>query len=183
MTSSKSTDLDPVEAARLGERAGRVLWGVLSGATRVGLACSRFNGAITTRLLSGALSALEDHGVPQAGITLVWVPGAFELPLAARALATEAESEAVVCLGAVIRGETAHFEYVAGQCAAGLAQVSLDTGVPIAFGVLTTEDVDQALSRSGDGPSNKGYEAALGALEMAGLLRGLSDSRGRPERC
>jgi 6,7-dimethyl-8-ribityllumazine synthase len=113
---------------------------------------------------------LADTGASTASVTVAWVPGAFELPLVAARLASAGRADAVVALGAVIRGETAHFDYVAGPCAYGLQRVAVETGVPVVFGVLTTEDVDQALARSGEGPDNKGYEALATALEMVDLL-------------
>jgi 6,7-dimethyl-8-ribityllumazine synthase len=140
---------------------------------RVAIACGRFNDLITDRLLAGARDGLLRHGVDEASITEVWVPGAFELPLAASRLAGSGDHDAVICLGAVIRGATGHYEHVAGQCAAGIARVALDTGVPVVFGVLTTETVGQALERAGTKAGNKGYESAETALEMVDLLRQL----------
>lgn len=140
---------------------------------RVGIAVSRFNELISERLLAGAQDCLRRHGVDEEAIDVVWVPGSFELPLAARELACSRRYSAVICLGAVIRGATAHFDLVAGQAAAGVARVALDTGVPTIFGVLTTETVEQALERAGTKSGNKGYEAALSALEMADVLRQL----------
>ena len=140
---------------------------------RVAIACARFNDLITERLLAGARDGLVRHGVDEASIIEAWVPGAFELPLAASRLAESGEYDAVICLGAVIRGATGHYEHVAGQCAAGIARVALDTGVPVVFGVLTTETVDQAIERAGTKAGNKGYEAAETAIEMADLLRQL----------
>jgi 6,7-dimethyl-8-ribityllumazine synthase len=137
--------------------------------------CGRFNDLITTRLLDGALGGLALHGVKEDDVTVVWVPGAFEIPLAAKRCAASGHYDAVVCLGAVIRGDTAHFEYVAGPCAEGIQRAALDTGVPIVFGVLTTENLDQALSRSDVEGENKGDEAARTALEMADLLKRLPD--------
>lgn len=142
------------------------------GGMRVGVACSRFNGALTWGLLQGALAALEECGVDCGDVTVAWSPGAFELPLLAQAL-VEGGADAVVCLGAVVRGETDHYQFVAGECARGIQQVQLDTGVPVAFGVLTTEDTAQALARAGAGDANKGREAAAAAVEMARLLRSL----------
>jgi 6,7-dimethyl-8-ribityllumazine synthase len=141
----------------------------LGAGLRVGIACSRFNGAFTWRLLEGALDALDECGVERDDVTVAWAPGAFELPLLARALVAGG-ADAVVCLGAVVRGETGHYELVAGECAAGIQRVQLDTGVPVAFGVLTTEDSAQALARSTPGEANKGREAAAVAVEMARLL-------------
>ena len=134
----------------------------------VAIVVSRFNEDVTRRLLRGAQEALQRHGVQEPDV--YWVPGSLELPVTALALAEKGGPDAIVCLGAVIRGETFHFEVVAMQSAAGLMQVQLDTGVPIAFGVLTTEDRDQALARSGP-KNNKGAEAAEVAIEMANLLR------------
>ena len=140
---------------------------------RVALVCSRFNELVTERLLAGATDGLLRHGVDEASVTIAWVPGAFELPLVAARLAASGEVDAVVCLGAVIRGATAHFDYVAGQCAAGVMRAQLDSGVPVIFGVLTTDTVEQALDRAGGKSGNKGFDAAAGAIEMADLLRQL----------
>ena len=139
----------------------------------MGISCGRFNDLITERLLSGARDGLLRHGVDEASITEAWVPGAFELPLTASRLASSGEYDAVICLGAVIRGATGHYEHVAGQCAAGIARVALDTGVPVVFGVLTTDTIEQALERAGTKAGNKGYESAETALEMVDLLRQL----------
>ena len=148
--------------------------GKLNGAgLRVALVCGRFNDFIAERLLAGALDALERHGTDSQSVTVVWVPGAFELPLVARRLAESREFDAVVCLGAVIRGATGHYEQVAGQCAAGIARVGLDTGVPTVFGVLTTDTIEQAIERAGSKAGNKGADAAVTAIEMADLLRQL----------
>jgi 6,7-dimethyl-8-ribityllumazine synthase len=148
--------------------------GMLRGeGVRVALVCGRFNDLITERLLAGARDGLLRHGVDEASITEVWVPGAFELPLAASRLAESGEYDAVICLGAVIRGATGHYEQVAGQCAAGIARVGLDTGLPVVFGVLTTETIEQAIERAGTKAGNKGYESAETALEMVDLLRQL----------
>ena len=148
--------------------------GALRGeGVRVAIACGRFNDLITERLLAGARDGLLRHGVDEASITEVWVPGAFELPLAASRLAESGEYDAVICLGAVIRGATGHYEHVAGQCAAGIARVALDTGLPVVFGVLTTDTIEQAIERAGTKAGNKGYESAETALEMVDLLRQL----------
>lgn len=147
---------------------------VLDGAgLRVALACGRFNDVITERLLQGARRRLAEVGVSVDDIVEVWAPGAFELPLVAKALAESGRYHAVVTLGAVIRGGTPHFEYVAGECAAGVLRVGLDTGVPVVFGVLTVDTVEQAMERSVEGAGNKGAESAETAVEMATLLRGL----------
>jgi 6,7-dimethyl-8-ribityllumazine synthase len=140
---------------------------------RVAIACGRFNDFITERLLTGALDGLTRHGVDDASITVVWAPGAFELPLVAKQLAASAEYDAVICLGAVIRGATGHYEQVAGQCAAGIQHAQLETGVPIIFGVLTTDTIEQAIERAGTKAGNKGFESAMTAIEMADLLRQL----------
>jgi 6,7-dimethyl-8-ribityllumazine synthase len=143
----------------------------LSGADlSIAVVVSRYNEDVSKRLLRGALGALQEHGVEEPDV--YWVPGALELPVTALALAEKGGHDAIVCLGCVIRGETYHFEIVARQSAAGLMQVQLDTGVPIAFGVLTTEDRDQAQARSGP-KNNKGAEAAEAAIEMANLLRSI----------
>jgi 6,7-dimethyl-8-ribityllumazine synthase len=138
------------------------------GDLRIAVVVSRFNEEVSKRLLRGALDALEEHGVQDPDV--LWVPGSLELPVTALALAERGNHDAIVCLGCVIRGETYHFELVAGQAAAGIMQVQLDTGVPVAFGVLTTEDKEQALARSGP-KNNKGAEAAEAAIEMANLMR------------
>jgi 6,7-dimethyl-8-ribityllumazine synthase len=137
---------------------------------RIAIAASRFNRFIVEQLVEGARDALERRGVEPS---LVWVPGAFELPLVADRLAASGRFDAVIALGAVIRGGTPHFEYVAGACASGLARVALDRGVPVSFGVLTTDDVGQALERAGTGEGNKGFDAAVTALEMVDTLRAL----------
>ena len=140
---------------------------------RVALACGRFNDLIVERLLAGALDMLDRHGVDAASVAVAWAPGAFELPLVAQRLAASGEFDAVIALGCVIRGATGHYEHVAGQCAAGLQQAQLSTGVPVVFGVLTTETIDQAIERAGTKAGNKGSEAAMTAIEMADLLRQL----------
>jgi 6,7-dimethyl-8-ribityllumazine synthase len=137
----------------------------------VAVACSRFNGLVTERLLAGALDALRRCGVARSAVEVAWAPGSFELPLVALRLASSGRFDAVVCLGAVIRGETDHYEHVAAQCAAGVQRAQLDSGVPVLFGVLTTDTTDQALERAGAKHGNKGAEAALAALEMVSLLR------------
>ena len=141
---------------------------------RYALLVSRFNDFITSRLLDGALDTLRRHGVDiEARTTVVWAPGSFELPLVAGKLARSGEYDAVIALACVIRGGTPHFEYVSSEVAKGLAQVSLQSGVPVAFGVLTTDSIDQAVERAGTKMGNKGAEAALAALEMVGLLAAL----------
>ncbi|MDQ1425867.1 MAG: 6,7-dimethyl-8-ribityllumazine synthase [Acidimicrobiaceae bacterium] len=149
---------------------------VLDGSDlRVGIAASRFNDVITLRLLEGVHRGLRSAAVPADGITETWVPGAFELPIAAQALIASGRVDAVVCIGCVIRGDTAHFEHVATQCASGIQRVALDTGVPVLFGVLTTENLDQALARSEpEGGHNTGEDAAHAAVEMAALMTRLA---------
>jgi len=137
------------------------------------IVASRFNDFITARLLDGALDALRRHGADESHITVVRVPGSFEIPLLAKRLATSGQYQAVICLGTVIRGATPHFEYIASEVAKGVAMASLDTGVPIAFGVLTTDSIEQAVERAGTKAGNKGFDAACSAIEMANLLRTL----------
>lgn len=145
--------------------------GLSGDGLRVGIACGRFNELITERLLKGALGGLTRHGVDDGDITVVWAPGAFELPLVAARLTSRDDIDAVIALGAVIRGATGHYEHVAGQCAAGLQRAQLDSGKPVVFGVLTTETIEQAIERAGTKAGNKGYEAAEAAIEMANLAR------------
>ncbi len=148
--------------------------GRLDGAgLRVALAASRFNELIVGRLVDGASDALRRHGVAPDDIDLAWVPGAFELPLVASRLAQSSRYDAVITLGAVIRGATGHYDLVAGQCAAGIQRAQLDTGVPVIFGVLATETIEQAIERAGTKAGNKGFEAAQTAIEMVDLLRQL----------
>ncbi len=152
----------------------RVLEGSLDGAgLRVCVVVSRWNEFVTRRLLEGAEKVLRERGVADGDVTVAWVPGAFELPTAAKWAAASGQFDAVVCLGAVIRGETAHFEYVAGGAAEGIRQAAQETGVPVIFGVLTVDTVEQALSRAGGKDGHKGEEAALAAIEMANLRRQL----------
>lgn len=138
---------------------------------RIAIVLSRFNSLIGDRLLEGALDTLKRHGVMDDEISLVRVPGAFEIPLAASVLAKTGRYDAVICLGAVIRGSTAHFDYVAGPLASGLASIAVDTGVPILFGVLTTDTIEQALERAGTKAGNKGADVAAAAIEMVNLLK------------
>ncbi len=143
------------------------------GDLRIALVASRFNESVVERLVAGAVEALVAHGALRSGLELVRVPGAFDLPPVVRRIAESGRFDAVVALGAVIRGETAHFDFVAGECAAGLARVADETGVPVAFGVLTTENEEQALERAGGGEGNKGADAACAAIELANLKRKL----------
>ncbi len=137
---------------------------------RVAIVASRFNEAIVTRLVEGAADGLRRHGVDAEAVDVAWVPGAFELPLVAARLAGSGVYDAVITLGAVIRGATGHYDLVAGQCAAGVQRAQLDSGVPVVFGVLTTDTIEQAVERSGTKAGNKGFEAASAAIEMANLL-------------
>ena len=173
MTSNDETTFDPSLSEALRSRVGEYLEGVANGrGLRIAVVCARFNGAITTRLLDAALAALTEAGVDRSDISVGWVPGAFEVPLLALAYADgERPYDAVITLGAVIRGETGHYEVVAGECARGVQDVQLSTRVPVVFGVLTVNTVEQALERSLPDATNKGREAALTALEMVTLLR------------
>jgi 6,7-dimethyl-8-ribityllumazine synthase len=173
MTSSDETTFDPQVANALRAQVGEYLEGQTNGrGLRIALVCARFNGGITTRLLSGALDVLAECGVDRGDISIGWVPGAFEIPLMALAYADgERPYDAVITLGSVIRGDTGHYEVVAGECARGVQDVQLSTRVPVIFGVLTTNTVEQALERSQPDATNKGREAALTALEMVNVLR------------
>ena len=153
--------------------------GMLRGdGLRIAIVCGRFNDLITERLLSGARDGLIRHGVDEASITEAWAPGAFELPLVAKRLAASGEYDAVICLGAVIKGATGHYDFVAGNCASGIQQAQMETGVPVIFGVLTTDTIEQAIERAGTKAGNKGFEAAATAIEMADLLRQLPKPKG-----
>lgn len=143
---------------------------------RFAVVVARFNELFTKQLLEGALAGFRRHGVAGGAVDVAWVPGSFELPVAARRLAASGRYAAVVCLGAIIRGATSHFDYVAGQAAAGVARAGLDTGVPVIFGVITTETLDQAMDRAGAKSGNKGYDAAVTAIEMADLMAQLPPS-------
>ncbi len=143
---------------------------------RIGIVVSRFNELVTQHLLAGAWDCLRRHGADDGAVDVAWVPGAFEIPLVAHRLATSGSVDVVVCLGAVIRGATPHFDYVAGQVAAGVARTALETGIPIIFGVLTTDTIEQALERAGTKAGNKGFDAAMAAIEVASLLRQLPPS-------
>ena len=156
-----------------------VFEGHLGGAgLRFAVVASRFNDAIVGRLVDGALDGLRRHGVDEARVDVAWVPGAFELPLVSQKLAVSGLYDGVIALGAVIRGATGHYDFVAGQCAAGVQRVQLDTGVPVVFGVLTTDTIEQAVERSGAKAGNKGFEAATTAIEMANLMASLPKPEG-----
>ncbi len=160
---------------------GTVYEGKLVGkGLRFGIVVSRFNEFISGKLLEGALDALGRHEVSSEDIEIAWVPGSFEIPLVARRLAEGGRYDAVICLGAVIRGATPHFDYVAAEVAKGIAHVALDTGVPVMFGVLTTDSIEQAIERAGTKVGNKGFDAAVAAIEMANLLRGLPGKESSP---
>jgi 6,7-dimethyl-8-ribityllumazine synthase len=140
---------------------------------RLAIVVARFNSFVTERLLSGCLDALRRSGAKMADVELVKVPGSWEMPVVVRALARKERFDAIICLGAVIRGDTPHFDYVAGQAAGGLARIAAETGIPVAFGVLTTNSVEQAVDRAGGKSGNKGFDAAMTAIEMANLLRNI----------
>ncbi len=150
---------------------GETYQGDLDGSKlRIAIAVARFNETVTTRLLEGARKALDRHGVKDENVDVAWVPGAFELPVTARAFADSGAFDAVVCLGAVIRGETAHFDFISAEAARGIGQVAADTRIPVVFGVITPDTVEQALDRAG-GKADKGYDAVVSAIEMANLMR------------
>lgn len=144
---------------------------LVSKEIRIGIVASRFNEFITSKLLSGALDGLFRHGVPEEAVEVAWVPGAFEIPLIASKMAKSGKYDAVICVGAVIRGSTSHYDYVCNEVSKGIASVSLQTGVPVLFGVLTTENIEQAIERAGTKAGNKGYDCALSAIEMVNLIR------------
>lgn len=149
----------------------KVLEGKLTAeGLRIGIVAARFNEFITNKLVSGAVDALTRHGADESSMTLAWVPGAFEIPLAAQKMAGSNNYDAVICLGAVIRGSTPHFDYVASEVTKGVAHVGLQTGIPTVMGVLTTDTIEQAIERAGTKAGNKGFDAAMTAIEMANLL-------------
>lgn len=158
----------------------RTLQGNPGAATRVGIAVARFNEMVTERLLDGALATLREHHVPDERITVLWVPGAFELPAACQWLAQSGNVDALVMLGAVVRGGTDHYEYVCGGVTDGAMRVGLDTGLPLGFGVLTCATMEQALARAGGEHGNKGCDAAIAALAMADVRAQLAGSKARP---
>lgn len=141
---------------------------------RIGIVAARFNEFIVSKLIGGAVDGLVRHDVKEDNITLAWVPGAFEIPVAAKKMAKSGKYDAVICLGAVIRGATSHYDYVCAEVSKGIAAVSLETGIPVMFGVLTTDTIEQAIERAGTKAGNKGYDCALGALEMMDLLEQLN---------
>lgn len=150
----------------------KVLEGMLNAqGLRFGIVVSRFNEFFTSKLLGGALDALHRHGASEDDITVAWVPGAFELPLVSKKMAESGKYDAIIALGTVIRGSTTHYDYVCNEAAKGIAQASMSTGVPVSFSVVTTENLDQAIERSGTKAGNKGADGAMTAIEMANLLR------------
>uniref|UniRef100_A0A7C4JT37 6,7-dimethyl-8-ribityllumazine synthase n=1 Tax=Thermodesulfobacterium geofontis TaxID=1295609 RepID=A0A7C4JT37_9BACT len=149
-----------------------VLEGIYEGeGVKIGIVVSRFNIFITQKLLEGALDTLRRHKVSEENIYITWVPGAFEIPLIAKKLAETKKFDAILCLGTIIRGATPHFEYIAAETSKGIAQVMLETGIPVIFGILTTDTIEQAIERAGTKAGNKGAEAALAALEMVNLIK------------
>lgn len=140
---------------------------------KIGIVVARFNEFITSKLLSGALDALKRHEIDDSGIDVAWVPGAFEIPLIASKMANSGKYDAIICLGAVIRGNTSHYDYVCNEVSKGVAQVSMHSQIPVMFGVVTTENIEQAIERAGTKAGNKGYDAAMGAIEMVNLLHAI----------
>jgi 6,7-dimethyl-8-ribityllumazine synthase len=150
---------------------------LLAAGKRFALIVSRFNDFISEKLLSGAIDALKRSGARDEDLDIVKVPGAFEIPLAAQKIAQKKKHDAVICLGAVIRGSTPHFEYVSAEVSKGIAAVSLDSGIPVIFGVITTDTIEQAIERAGTKAGNKGWSAAIAAVEMANLMRAIDDQK------
>ena len=138
---------------------------------KIGIVAARFNEFIVSKLLSGAVDGLVRHGVEEDNITAAWVPGAFEIPLMAEKMAQSGKYDAIICVGAVIRGSTSHYDYVCNEVSKGIAQVGLKSGIPVLFGVVTTENIEQAIERAGTKAGNKGYDCALSAIEMVNLMR------------
>ena len=152
----------------------KILEGIISAeGFKFAIVVSRFNDFISSKLVEGAMDALKRHGATEDSVTLVKVPGAFEIPVAAKILAAKGGFDAIICVGAVIRGATPHFDYVASEVAKGIAVVSLESNIPLAFGVLTTDNLEQAIERAGSKSGNKGWDAALAAMEMASLFKNL----------
>ena len=153
--------------------------GIISGKKlKFAIVAARFNEFITNKLLSGALDALRRHETAEENISVVWVPGCFEIPLVAKKLASSKSFDAIICLGAVIRGATTHYDYVCNEVSKGIAAVNLESGVPTIFGIVTTENIQQAIERAGTKSGNKGFDAAISAMEMANLLRDMPDDGG-----
>ena len=150
----------------------RVIEGILTAkGVKFGIVVSRFNDFINKRLLDGALDALSRHGAEEENISIVKVPGSFEIPLMAQKLADSGKYDAIICLGAVIRGATPHFEYISAEVTKGIAKVTLDSGIPVSFGILTTDNIEQAIERAGTKSGNKGWDAAMSAIEMVNVLK------------
>lgn len=147
---------------------------LIAGNLKFAIVAGRFNEFITNKLIGGALDALRRHGVEEDSIELVWVPGSFEIPLIAKKMAEQKRFDSIICLGAVIRGATPHFDFVSSEVSKGVAQVSLETGVPVIFGVLTTDTIEQAIERAGTKAGNKGFDAAMTAIETANLMKQIS---------
>ena len=141
---------------------------------KIGIVCARFNEFIVSKLLGGAVDGLVRHGISEENIDLAWVPGAFEIPLICEKMVKTGKYDAVICVGAVIRGDTSHYDYVCNEVSKGVAQVGLETGVPVLFGIVTTENIEQAIARAGSKAGNKGYDCALSAIEMVNLLEQIS---------
>lgn len=146
---------------------------VVADGIKIGIVASRFNEFIVSKLVGGAVDGLVRHDVKDEDISVAWVPGAFEIPLAAKKMAASGKYDAVICLGTVIRGETSHYDYVCAEVSKGIAQVSLESGIPVMFGILTTDTIEQAVTRAGTKAGNKGYDCALGAIEMVNLMKQL----------
>ncbi len=156
----------------------RVLEGnMVAEGAKIALVAARFNEFITSKLISGAIDGLKRHGVEDDDISLAWVPGAFEIPIIAKNLALSKKYDAVICLGAVIRGATTHYDYVCNEVSKGIAHIALETNVPILFGILTTENIEQAIERAGTKAGNKGYDCALSAIEMINLLKNIKPAQ------
>jgi 6,7-dimethyl-8-ribityllumazine synthase len=162
------------DRGRILSRVKTITGSMTANGLKVGIVCGRFNDLITDRLLSGAIDALGRHGVLEDNITLAWVPGAYETPLVARTMAERSDIDGVICLGAVIRGATSHYDFVAGQAAVGIQRAAMDTGKPVIFGILTTETLEQALDRAGAKLGNKGAEAAIALIETVSVVRQIS---------
>ena len=150
--------------------ANRIEGNLIAEGRSFGIVASRFNDFVVKSLLDGALDAIRRHGGEAGAVDVAWVPGSYEIPVAAREMALSGRYDAVICLGAVIRGTTAHFDYVAGGASGGISSIALETGVPVIFGVITTETIEQAIERAGTKAGNKGFEAAVSAIEMANLM-------------
>ena len=144
---------------------------LVSKEAKIAIVCGRFNELVTSKLLGGALDGIKRHNVPDENIEIAWCPGAFEVPLTAKKLAMSGRYDAVICLGAVIRGATSHYDYVCAEVSKGIAHIGLETGIPVMFGILTTDSIEQALERAGTKAGNKGFDCAEGAIEMINLLK------------